>query len=385
MLSKILFVGSIALPFLVNLPIYGIVPNNRDTRIESFYSHGIEKIRNVCQQIETKNTIIMENQDIRDMATFAEMSNKLCRILAQRDVVLMLLNIIMRAEEIWENSYSHRLPLSNQSVYRLYTIFDTESLMSDCTDLLNSILPFVKDTPYDLLYKAINFHPESPTSYRLACAILKTMTLKQHTIQPFINVGMIRMVRFYLDNQMKSEYSQLEDYWLQISRIIYKDRQYQFKSSLSKDQDNMAFIEEYYKKGRFKLWLPKEIRLPPHNMLFKIVTDAFGYYFGWLNMTGFIVGHFYSNTIFSDGIYRRLESTFSRYLACSIFVSSMLLYFSFLLSSTNGKIYILASTITLMAIYSFRERQVKFQRLSGPLYKSFQQRYQTPHQKDQIK
>ncbi|EGG17057.1 hypothetical protein DFA_08038 [Cavenderia fasciculata] len=369
--DKILFVGSLALPFLINLPIYGIIPNNQDKKIESFYNQGIEKILNVYNEIQTNNRIMITS-DIKDMATLAEKSNKLCRILGQRDVVLMLLRIILGAEEIWESSYSHQAPLTEQSIHQIYTHLDNDNIVLDCTDLLNHILPFVSDIPFDLFYHIINYHPLTPSSYRLACAVLRTMTLKRSTIPSFVSVGMIDIVGFYLGNQFKSEYSQLQDYWLQVSQILYKDRH--FKSLPLEDQ---SFIEEYYKMGRFRLWLPKELRLPPIGTLYETLSDAFGYYQGWLNGTTLFVDNIYSNNLFSDWIYRRLDSTLSRYLVCSLFASSLSFYFTFLLSP-KGKIYYISSAIISMIISLYQDKLIAHQKTSGPLYKAFKQRFQTP-------
>ncbi|EGG17053.1 hypothetical protein DFA_08034 [Cavenderia fasciculata] len=370
--DKILFVGSIAVPFLVNLPIYGIIPNNRDKRIETIYDNAIAKINIVYEEVETLTTnTIFENQDIKDMAAFAEKSNKLCRILGQRDVVLMLLRIIFCAEEMFENSYSHRLPLTEATIHQLYTSLDTENIMLHSTDLLNHILPWVSDIPFDLFYTVIHYHLTSPSSYQLICSVLRTMILNHDTIQPFIDVNIISIVKYYLDNQFKYEYSLLQDYWLQLARIIYKAGD-QFKTTV----DEQSFIDEYYDQGRFKLWLPEELRLPPHSMLYETITDAFGYYFGWVNKTGLLVDQIYSNNLFSEDIYRRLDSTLTRYLGCSIFASSLSLYLIFILQP-KGKIYCIASALTTMVLYSFHEQHVNHQRLSGKIYKSFQKYYQT--------
>ncbi|EGG17056.1 hypothetical protein DFA_08037 [Cavenderia fasciculata] len=346
--DKILFVGSLALPFLVNLPIYGIVPNERDKRVESFYESAIEKITLAYDEISAD--YMVESQDIREMANIAEKCNKLCRILAKREVVQMLLGIINGAEEIWETSYSHQIPLSEEATVQLYNRLENDNIMIDCTDLLNHILPFVQDIPYELFFKVISFYVTSPSSYQLTCAALKTMTLRKETILPFINDGMLNIVRLYISYELKSEYSLLRDYWLQIARIIYKDRKL-FRSLLVEDR---RFVEEYYEMGRFKLWLPQDFRVPPHNMLYEIVSDGFGYYLGWVNKTGLLVDNIIANNTFSDWIYRRLDSTLSRYLYCSIFASSFSLYFTFLLPP-KGKIYYIASAVTSLAIYKYKE------------------------------
>ncbi|EGG17058.1 hypothetical protein DFA_08039 [Cavenderia fasciculata] len=349
--------------------IYGILPNNPNKRIETFLDRGIEKIILIYNEMETNNRILQTN-DIKEMAELAKRSNKLCRILAKREVVLMLLGIIAGGDQLWENGYSHRAPLTELIIHQFYTILDTDNIMIDCINLLNHILPHVQDIPYDLFSQLVNFHSLTPTSYRLTCAVLRTMTLNRETIQPFISVGMIRIVRFYLDNQFKSEYSQLQDYWLQIAKSIYNDKQL-FKSLSLLDQ---SFVEQYYKMGRFRLWLPKELRINPIGTIVETVSDGIGYYFGLFNGTTLFVGHL--NLLFSD---QRLDSTWSRYLACSMFESTLTLYFTFLLPP-KGKIYYIASALTISIISSYQERIVILEKTSNSLYKSFKKYYQTNDQ-----
>ncbi|EGG17054.1 hypothetical protein DFA_08035 [Cavenderia fasciculata] len=363
---------------------YEILPNNPNKRIETFYKKGIEKIMMVYNEMETNNRITI-TQDIKEMAVFAEKSNKLCKRLAHRGVVVMLLRIMAGAEGIWNNRISHRSPLSKLATHHLYTRFEKDNIMMDCINLLNHILPYVKDDiPFDLLYRIIYSNSLSPTSYRLTCVVLRTMTLKPETIQPFIKVGMIRMVRFYLDNQFKSEYSQLEDYWLQITKIIYKDKEY-YKHHFKSSVQDQSFIDEYYENGRFKLWIlpTKELRVPPHNMLFTIISGGIGYYTGWLNTTALFVGNIYSHNLFSNTILGRLDSTLAKYLFCSFYASSLMLYYIFLLP-TKGKIFYIVSTLISAVISSYQDTLVSRLKANGRLYKSFQQLYQTPHQNDDL-
>ncbi|EGG17052.1 hypothetical protein DFA_08033 [Cavenderia fasciculata] len=363
--DKVLFVGSIALPFLVNLPYFGILPNNRDQRIESFYDNGaIEKIINVYQQVESN----INSRDIRDLAEFAERSNKLCRILAKREIVKLLLSIIFSGEDLWRQSYNGQLPLSEETIYQIYTTLDNESLMLDCTDLLNHILPWVNDIPYEGLIYVIKKNVLATSSYRLTCTILKTMILKPETIQPFISVGIITITRYYLDNEFKSEYRLLRDYWLQITQIICKD-----KDNISLlDQ---SLIDEYYKMGRFKLLIPKELRINSLGKMLDIVTDGIGFYTGWLNATGLLLDQINTNSYLSNWIYRRLDSTLTRYLLCSAYYSSLTLYLA--VFRNKNILYPLASVLS-MAICSYQARLVNHQKLGGPIYKAFKKYYQTP-------
>ncbi|EGG17051.1 hypothetical protein DFA_08032 [Cavenderia fasciculata] len=370
--DKILFVGSIALPFLINLPMFEIIPNNPHKRIESFYNSAIDRIANVYHQIETTHSITDDQDVIRELADLAENNDKLCRILAKREVVLTLLHIIVNGEVIWKHNNSRRAPLTEQTIYEIYTTLDRKSLMLDCIDLLNHILPWVKDIPYVGFNYVINNNPLSPTSYRLTCAILRTMTLKRETIQPFISVGMIRVVMFYLANQVGSEYAQLEDDWLQIARLIYKDKEYYFKSS-SLSTFEQSYVERYYKKGRFKLWIlpTKELRISPFSVMTEIISDGIGYYQGWINGTALFMDHIYSDSPISHMIYRRLDSTLTRYLASSLYMSSLLLYFTVFLSR-KGLIYYTLST----GLSMYQDKQINHQKLSGTIYRAFQHTYQ---------
>ncbi|EGG17050.1 hypothetical protein DFA_08031 [Cavenderia fasciculata] len=373
--KELISVGLESIQSRTYIKIYGIIPN--DQRIESIYDNAIGRITNVYQYLESIQSIV-HIQDIRELANLAEKNHKLCRILAQREVVMTLLQIIIRAEELWKHNYYTRLPLTEQNVNQLYTTLDNESLMLDCIDLLNSILPWVNvsDIPYERFYKVICIHSTSPTSYRLACAVLRTMTLNRETIQPFISVGMINIVRFFLVYQVKSEYSQLQEYWLQITNIIFKDndRRYYFKSL-----SDQSLIEEYYEKGRFKLWIPqaKGLRITSFRVMSEIILDGIGYYQGWINTTALFMGHVYIDSPFSDMIYRRLDSTVTRYLASSFYASSLLLYFTVFLSRKEF-IYLSVSTVLAMSINMYQERLVNHQKLSGFIYKAFAKYYQTP-------
>ncbi|EGG17049.1 hypothetical protein DFA_08030 [Cavenderia fasciculata] len=360
------------------IQMYEIIPNNPHKRIESFYNSAIDRIANVYHQIETTHSIT-DDQDLRELANLAEKNDKLCRILAKREVVMTLLRIIVNGEELWKQNYYSRLPLTEETIYQIYTTLDNDSFILDCTDLLNHILPWVKvqDIPYEGIFYVIKNHPMSPSSYRLTCTILRTMTLNRETIVPFISVGMIRMVRFFLANQVSYEYSQLQDYWLQITRIMYKDREYYFKSLSTQDQ---LYIEESYKNGRFKLWIlpTKELRISPFSVMTEIISDGIGYYQGWINGTALFMDHIYSDSPISDMIYRRLDSTLTRYLASSLYASSLLLYFTVFLSR-KGLIFYTLSTGLSMSIHTYQDKLVNHQKLSGPIYRAFQKYYQTDH------
>ncbi|EGG17048.1 hypothetical protein DFA_08029 [Cavenderia fasciculata] len=373
--DKILFVGSLALPFLVNLPIYGIIPNQQDTRIESMYDNAIDRITNVYNEIQTDPESVY-SLDIKNLASVADKSNKLCRILAQKDVVMTLLDIIINGEEIHTQRYNDQLPLSDKIIEELYLTIESNSIMLDCISLLNSILPFVQDIPYGgLIYIIINY-PSSPTSYQLTCAVLKTMALRpEETIQPFLDVGLIHIIKYFLDKEVTSEHSVLRYYWLQVAQTIYKSPIGHFETT----EEEQEFIDEYYENGRFKLWLPKQLRIKPFSVMFETLTDTFGFYKGWVTGTSLFVDLVYSSSPVFDAIYRRLDSTLTRYLACSLFFSTFALYSTVFLSR-QGKIYYSLSSILTMSHSVYLNNQVNRQRLGGDIYKSFKKYYKTNDQ-----
>ncbi|EGG17047.1 hypothetical protein DFA_08028 [Cavenderia fasciculata] len=366
--DKILFVGSIALPVMINLPNFGIIPNDESDRIETHYLTGIDKIAHVYDECLAGNDSILETKDIKLLAASAQTSDKLCRILARRDVVLMLLQIIINAESMWRSAQSFVSPLSEETIHNLYLTLDYESLMLDASNLLNHILPKIEldEIPFGELIGSIRYYGLStPIIYKLLCAILKLMVDRNDTVKTFMEMELMVLVRYFMENEFKSEYRLLRDYWLQISVRWYRDR---FKLNIA-PIDRM-FIEEYYQSKRFWIYVPKEIRVNPHGLLSEVILDGYGFLRGYISSTSLLIDYIYSESGLYDICYRKSDTTLTRFLFSSFFATSMLMLFTFS-ASRKGKVhYIISAAFTCGLTYA-QEIMINRQKTGGRDYKIF--------------
>ncbi|EGG17061.1 hypothetical protein DFA_08042 [Cavenderia fasciculata] len=354
------------------IPNYGILPKQSNDWIETHYKQSLIKIRQVYTAIQASDYSIMDTQEIRLIATSAVNNTRLCKILATKEVVLMLLEIIDNAENMWKHSNRHQLPLSDTTIHLFYLTLDSETIMLDCISLLNSILPYTKpdSIPFKEFVHLLVRQSISPSSYKLTCAALNAMIKNRSLMKPFLEAGIIGAVRFFTSREFKSEYALLRDYTIQISKITKKDILL-FKMTVF----DQACLAKYY-QYRYLLLIPQEIRVTPHGLICEMLTDCIGYYGGWVKPLGLFVDYFYSDSNFYESLYKPMQSTASRYFFCSAFASSILLYFMFLVP-LKGKIHYISSAAMSSLLCYYQDKLVTRQKLGGSLYKSFKEFFQT--------
>ncbi|EGG16973.1 hypothetical protein DFA_07954 [Cavenderia fasciculata] len=130
---------------------FAILKCDRDKYIESSIQNGIQLIDMVLEQepfdVSTPYISILKEN--------AHENIKLCRLLATRDNVLKLINILKRGELIWRNKMTPKIPLTDKQVSDYFDIQYSNCLMYDCSELMNHLLPQFKDVG-DIPFKEIS-------------------------------------------------------------------------------------------------------------------------------------------------------------------------------------------------------------------------------------